>query len=277
MIEKRTKHEDMPTMSDVLLLQRDADNPAIAHLVMNRPKALNALNKEMIDALDALTAQIADDASIRVVTLSGAGGHFMAGGDISWFYAMKDSLQEQFETIGAGFHNAVERFRTMPKPVVAIVDGACAGGGLSLMLACDLAISTDQAMYTLAYANIGVSPDGGSTFSLPRIVGVRKALELAMLPDRFDAAQALRLGLVNRVCARVDLPRVQAEVLNRLANGPTQAYARTKLMMTHSFDRDLRTQLTDELKQFAACASGPDFKEGVTAFVEKRKPSFIGK
>jgi 2-(1,2-epoxy-1,2-dihydrophenyl)acetyl-CoA isomerase len=264
-------------MSDeALLLTRDAHNPAIAHLVMNRPKSLNSLNAAMIEGLDRFTKQVAEDDSIRVVTLSGAGGNFMAGGDVTWFHSIKDSIDTEFEHIGKGFHAAVERFRTMPKPVVAIVDGACAGGGLSLMLACDIAIATDKSMFTLAYANIGVSPDGGSTFSLPRIVGLRKALEMAFLPDRFDAQEALRLGLVNRVCPSEDLAATRDTLLQRLASGPTQAYARTKLLFTHSFDRDLRSQLNEEIHHFAACAHGPDFKEGVTAFVEKRKPTFIG-
>ncbi len=264
-------------MNDTLLLTRDPNNNAIAHLVMNRPKSLNALNLDMTDALDAITKQVAEDDSIRAVTLSGAAGHFMAGGDVVVFHSFKDKLHDEFEGIGRGFHAAVERFRTMPKPVVAVVEGACAGGGLSLMLACDLAISADDAMYTLAYANIGVSPDGGSSFSLPRTVGLRKALEMAFLPDRFGAEEAQRLGLVNRVFPKASLIAERDTLMNRLANGPTHAFARTKLLMTQSFDTDLKTQLRDELVHFAACTHGPDFKEGVTAFVEKRKPTFVGK
>ena len=134
----------------------------------------------------------------------------------------------------------------------------------------------DTAIFTVAYANIGTSPDGGSTFSLPRIVGSRKALELTLLPDRLSANEAKDLHMINWVVPAADLEARSEALVQRLANGPTRAHALAKRLIAHTFDTSMETQLAAEVKGFADCASGPDFKEGVTAFVEKRKPTFIG-
>jgi 2-(1,2-epoxy-1,2-dihydrophenyl)acetyl-CoA isomerase len=163
----------------------------------------------------------------------------------------------------------------MGKPVLASVHGAVAGAGFSLMCAADLAIAAADTRFTLAYSNIGASPDGGSTYFLPRLVGYKKAMQLALLPDRFDAETANRLGLVNWVVAEDKLIEETARIARRLADGPTGAYAEAKRLINQSLD-PLNAQMEEELQAFARCARGADLKEGVTAFVEKRKPIFKG-
>lgn len=260
-------------MNQTVLLSIDGP---VATVTLNRPAQLNALNDAMMLGLRDVLGEVERDANIRVVILTGAGKAFMAGGDVAMFHAKKDEVAALFHELGGTFHESIRTLRRMGKPVIASVQGACAGGGLSVMLACDLAIAADTCQFTLAYARIGASPDGGSTHFLPRIVGTRKALELALLPDGFGADQALALGLVNRVVPEAVLEAETRKIADRLAVGPSRAFAHTKALINATFDRPLDAQLAAEVTAFADCASGHDFKEGVTAFVEKRKPQFRG-
>ena len=145
------------------------------------------------------------------------------------------------------------------------------------MSACDLVVAADSSFFTLAYCHIGTSPDGGATYALPRMVGVKVAMEIALLGDRFDAQRALTLGLVNRVVALSEIETETNKLASRLAKGPTAVYGRTKRLVNESYDHTLAEQLQAEQDSFVACAFGADFAEGVLAFVEKRKPVFIGR
>ncbi len=254
---------------------------AVTTVTLNRPKALNALNRDLTLALrDAVFAAEADPA-VRCVVIRG-GEHFMAGGDVKSFHerlqarASGAQTRAQFETFIHEVHAIIISMRRMPKPVVASVSGAVAGFGVSLMMACDLVIAADNAYFTLAYVHIGTSPDGGSTFSLPRIVGAKKALEIALLGERFDAATAERLGLVNRVVPAAALEAETAQLAARLAAGPTAVYGRTKALLNRSLNNPLEAQLQFEAECFSQSAAEPDFAEGVRAFVEKRKARFKG-
>ena len=260
-------------MTATVLVERQG---AAAILTLNRPEKFNALNEEMMHDLDAATRDVAEDSAVRAVMLRGAGKAFMAGGDVAMFHARLQSLAEQFGSVGQLFHASVKRLRTMPKPVLACVQGVAAGGGLSVMLACDIAIAARSSSYSLAYSNIGTSPDGGSSVVLPRIVGMRKAFELAFLPDRIDSATALSLGLVNWVVEDSELQSKSLEILERLAHGPTFAFAQTKEIFNSTWRNDMNAQLDAELDAFARCTKTRDFAEGTTAFVEKRKPDFTG-
>jgi 2-(1,2-epoxy-1,2-dihydrophenyl)acetyl-CoA isomerase len=265
--------------NESVLLEIDATS-GIATITLNRPQALNALDVSMAAGLRDATFQVAHDAAIRAVIIQGAGDHFMAGGDIKTFHAALDEPSDQrrklFEQLIGEVHESVIRVRTMEKPVIASVRGAVAGFGLSLMNACDLALAAENSYFTLAYCHIGTSPDGGGTFGLPRLVGLKQAMEIALLGDRFNAQRALELGLVNRVVPLSDLTTASQAMATRLANGPTLALGRTKRLINESLDRTLPEQLLAEQNSFAACAMTQDFARGVRAFVEKRKPGFQG-
>lgn len=264
----------MNATNDSVLLDK---NGAIATVTLNRPAQLNALNDAMMFGLRDVLTEVEADTAIRAVILRGAGKAFMAGGDVAMFHAKKDEVSSLFHELGGTFHESIKLMRRMPKPIIASVHGACAGGGLSVMLACDLAIAADTAQFTLAYSRIGTSPDGGSTVFLPRIIGTRKTLELALLPDLFNAQQAKELGILNWVAPEAALEAETLKIAQRLAVGPTRAFANTKALVNSTFDQPMHAQLDAEVRSFADCASGDDFKEGVTAFVEKRKPVFKGR
>ncbi|MBK8324109.1 MAG: enoyl-CoA hydratase/isomerase family protein [Betaproteobacteria bacterium] len=261
-------------MTDPVLVERRG---ACAVLTLNRPEKLNALDGALMDELDRATRAVSEDPDVRAVMVRGAGRAFMAGGDVAAFHANLATLARDFPAMGQSFHASVKRLRTMDKPVLACVHGAVAGGGLSVMLACDLAIASRDALFSLAYANIGTSPDGGSSFTLPRIVGLRKALELAFLGERIGADQALELGLVNWVVEPAELEARAFDVLERLAAGPTFALARTKALFNETWERPLAAQLDAELAAFTRCVETADFAEGTGAFVGKRKPGFTGR
>ena len=262
-------------MTEPILVER---NGSVATLVLNRPEALNTLDFAMMDALVAATAEVAADDTLRVVVIRGAGKHFMAGGDIRTFAG---ELQKPPAQRGADFrrmitrlHSAVEALHRMPHPVVGQVQGAVAGFGLSLLNACDLVVAADNAYFAAAYRAIGLTPDGGGSYALPRVVGLRRAMEIMLLNERFDARQALAWGLVNRVVPLDELDATVATIVRSLAEGPATAIRNTKRLLRESMSRSLSAQLDAEATSFGACAAMPDFAEGITAFLDKRPASF---
>ena len=259
----------------VVLLAREG---AVATITLNRPQALNALDRDLTLGLMESISSVETDERVRCVVLRG-GEHFMAGGDLKWFKSLAEGKspsenRAQFEGFIQEAHAVILALRRMPKPAIASVRGAVAGFGMSLMMASDLVLASDNAYFTLAYTLVGVSPDGGSTFALPRIVGQKKAMEIALLGERFDAATAERLGLVNRVVPTERLDEETAKLALRLANGPTAVYARTKALLNGSLNATLESQLQREAEAFAQSASEPDFREGLSAFIGKRKPQW---
>ncbi len=264
-------------MTDHLLFEK---KDGIATLIMNRPESRNALSIEMRQALFDAVTDIESDDSVRCVIVKGAGDHFMAGGDVISFAEIAkqdpDERRKMFEARIHGLHPTMMTMRRMQKPIIASVQGAAAGFGLSFAMACDLVIASDDAFFTLAYINIATTPDGSGTYSLPRMVGLKKAMEIAMLGDRFDAEEAHRIGLVNRIVPKAELEEQTAKLARRLANGPTVAIGRTKQMMHASLTNSMEEQLHSEAENFAACSATNDWAEGVTAFAEKRKPEFKG-
>ena len=250
----------------------------VTTLTLNRPKALNALDRELTIALREAVSAAERASEVRCLVIRG-GEHFMAGGDLRWFHEQiegKSAAEKRamFESFIGEVHGIIVSLRRMPKPVLASVSGAAAGFGLSLVLACDMALAADSAYFTLAYSLIGASPDGGSTFALPRVVGAKKAMEIALLGERFDAAAAERLGIVNRVVPAAALQEETAKLALRLAAGPTAVYGRTKALLNGSLGASLETQLQREAESFAQCAGEPNFAEGLAAFLGKRKARF---
>jgi 2-(1,2-epoxy-1,2-dihydrophenyl)acetyl-CoA isomerase len=260
-------------MSEVV---RVSTADGVATLLLNRPQVLNAMDGEMMRQLRPAVEALEQDPAVRAVVLRGEGAAFMAGGDVAVFHKHLAELPELILTWGTEMHLAFLALRRMGKPVLASVHGAVAGAGFSLMCAADLAIAAADTRFTLAYANIGASPDGGSTHFLPRLVGYKKAMELMMLPDRFDAETARAMGLVNWVVPAADLAAETAKLARRLAEGPTAAFGEAKRLLNQSFDTPMEKQMQQELLAFARGARGHDLPEGVRAFVEKRKPVFTG-
>jgi 2-(1,2-epoxy-1,2-dihydrophenyl)acetyl-CoA isomerase len=262
-------------MNTTLLLDRDG---AIATLTLNRPALLNALDAEMIDALITHSAALAADDGVRCVIIKGAGRHFMAGGDIRSFGGQladtPNDRRRHFTRMVEHMHAAIENLQRMPHPVLASVHGAVAGFGLSLMCACDLAIASESSYFTSAYRHLGLTPDGGASYTLPRLVGLKKAMEIVLLGDRFDVAEALRLGLVNRVVPETDLDVATRKVAMALATGPVLAIRNGKRLVNQSLSQSLSAQLQSEAESFGACAATEDFAEGVRAFLDKRTPRF---
>ena len=262
-------------MNETVLLARTGP---VATLTLNRPDALNVLDEAMVDALIPAAADVAADPGIRVLVVQGAGKHFMAGGDIRTFARESsrppDERQRSFQRLVERVHVAVETLARMPQPVVARVQGAVAGFGLSLMNACDLAVASDDAYFAAGYRQIGITPDGGGTWSLPRIVGQRRALGILLLGERFGAADALAMGLVNRVVPLAELDAAVDAVARALADGPREALTATKRLLRGSFDRTLSGQLQAEAVSFGRLSATDDFVEGVASFLEKRPPRF---
>jgi 2-(1,2-epoxy-1,2-dihydrophenyl)acetyl-CoA isomerase len=248
----------------------------IATITLNRPQVMNALDAAAIVQLRTACERADRDESARAVVLRGAGPAFLAGGDVAYFHANLPRMPALAREGGAELHHAILALRRAPKPVLASVHGAVAGAGVSLMAAADLAIAAEGTKFTFAYSKIGTSPDGGATYFLPRLVGARRALELMLLSDTFDVQAALRLGLVNWVTGAERLGSETEAIARRIALGPTLAFAEIKRLVNESYDRGLVAQLDAEVEAFARCASTRDFAEGVTAFVEKRKPNFKG-
>lgn len=263
-----------PTLSDPsspLLLRREG---GIVHLRFNRPAALNAIDVAMARAFHEACRALASDASLRVLVLSGEGRAFMAGGDLPSMVA--DPVGASAELI-AQMHPAIEILGTLRAPVIACVHGAVAGGGLGLALACDMVIAAQGTRFSLAYPRIGTSSDCGTSWGLVRWVGLRKALEIALLSDPIDAEEALRLQLINRVVAADELATQTQALAERLARSAPLAQGHLKQLMRQSVHNDLPTQLALEARLFRDCAASDDFREGMAAFLAKREPHFQGR
>lgn len=250
----------------------------VATVTLNRPDAMNALTipmaEELVDALIRCRA----DAAVRAVIVKGAGRGFCAGGDVKSF---AESLQADpliaIRNLAMRLHASVAEIRRMEKPVIAQVHGVAAGAGMSLALACDLTIAAQTARFIMAYARVGLSPDGSSTFYLPRLVGPKKALEIFYAGDPIDASEAVRLQLVNRVVPDAELEKETQALARRLAEGPTLALARAKELVYMSLSESLETQLENERHFMGLSAASDDFREGVQAFMQKREPKFEGR
>ncbi len=255
-----------------LLLRARADG--VLTLTLNRPEVLNALNDELLDAVTAACTDAATDDSVRVVVITGAGRAFCSGQDLN--AALTGDGGGVRDHLNGHYVPAIKAIRGLEKPVVAAVNGVAAGAGLSLALACDFRIAAESATFVQAFVRIGLVPDAGGSHFLPRLVGTAKALEMSMLGDTVDATQAVGFGLATRVVADGQLAAATAEFAGRLARGP-RSVGMIKALLSTSLDNDLAVQMAREADFQEAAAATDDFREGVTAFVEKRRPSFTGR
>jgi 2-(1,2-epoxy-1,2-dihydrophenyl)acetyl-CoA isomerase len=246
-------------------------------LTMNRPERLNSLDDSLLTALVDALRQAAADEPTRCIVLTGAGRGFCAGADLTQGTMHSSSpgeaIREHLQTL---YTPLITLIREVEKPVLAAVNGVAAGAGMSLALACDLRIAAESASFLQAFVRIGLVPDAGSTYFLPRLAGMGKAMELAMLGERISAAEALAAGLVNRVVPDADFPAEVTALAARLARGP-RSLGLIKRALYLSTESDLRTQLGHEEDLQALAADTEDFVEGVSAFLEKRPASFRGR
>jgi 2-(1,2-epoxy-1,2-dihydrophenyl)acetyl-CoA isomerase len=252
---------------------------AVAKLELNRPEALNAWNTPLGLELKAAVEVLGSDPEVRAVMITGAGRAFSSGADL------KDSVSELtpgghpdvYKRLTERYHPIITGIRSMPKPVVAAVNGVAAGIGLSLALACDLILAAESSYFLLAFVNIGLVPDGGSSVLVPSRIGFARAAELAMLGERLPAAKALDWGLINQVHPDDQLLAKAGELAARLADGPTRSYAGTKRQLNRWLYERIDDQLEFEAVIQQEMAESGDFAEGVTAFAEKRKAKFTGR
>uniref|UniRef100_A0A9E7ZMX1 Enoyl-CoA hydratase-related protein n=1 Tax=Bosea sp. NBC_00436 TaxID=2969620 RepID=A0A9E7ZMX1_9HYPH len=263
----------MSDASDSVQLNHDG---GVAILTLNRPTVLNAIDAPMAERFLAQVKAIAARDDVRAILLQGNGRAFCAGGDVSQFLASSD-IAAGIEAIMAPLHEALRLLDSLPQPSVACLQGAVAGGGFSLALACDLAVAADDARFTMAYARIGATPDLGGTYRLARLVGQRKAREIALLAETFGAGEALDIGLVNRVVLAAEARGEALALARKLAAGPTSAYRRIRTLLGEASDADLSTHLDAERDAFRATTATADFREGVAAFLEKRPAAFVGR
>lgn len=254
----------------------------VATITLNRPEARNALSPDMFAGLGQAVLSC-QSSEIRAVIITGSGGSFCAGADVKDFVNQLESggpegLHQHLKHLAEIFHgDVVLPIRRLEKPVIASIDGVAAGGGLSLALACDLRIASDNARFLMAYANIGATADGGSTYLLPRLLGTARAMELYLTDQPVSAQRALDLGLVNQVFPAAELDQSTLEFATRLANGPTVAYGRVKALFDCSWDTGLSVQLDAETEAISSITLTADFQEGIKAFAEKRSPRFQGR
>jgi len=249
------------------------DGP-VARLTFNRPAVLNALDGAMAAAWQDALHTVRDTAGLRVLLVRGAGRAFMAGGDLG---ALQQDPVAKVQALLPVVHDCLRVLTELPVPVIASLHGAVAGAGVSIALAADLAIAAENTQFNLAYARIGTSPDVGATWHLPQVVGLRKAMEIALLADSIDAQEALRLSMVNRVVPTDAIEAKTEELVQRLANGPTAAYAKIRRLMRDAAQNSLSTQLDAEQAAFEASAATEDFQEGIAAFLGKRPAQFKGR
>ena len=247
---------------------------AVVQLQFNRPQQLNTLDVPTAHAFLAACQAIAADASVRAVVLSGAGRGFGAGGDLASFRT--DPTATAMAVIEP-MHQAVQVLTSLNAPVIASLHGVVAGGSLSLVTACDLAIAAEGTKFNLAYVNVAANCDVSGSWHLPRMVGLRNAMQIALLGDTFLADEALRLGLINRVVPGDQLAAETDKLAQRLATGPTLAIGKLKKLLRASFNNDLPTQLNAERDNFRASTETHDFKEALDAFFGKRPAVFEGR
>ena len=252
----------------------------VGTITLNRPEVMNAFSPELIEGMVATTLALERDPAVRCVVLRGAGDHFVAGGNPKGFIDRMDTDRATFvdgaEQRVVHAHLMVHRIRRMRKPVIAAVQGAAAGFGFSLVCAADYVIAADDAYFAPAYTRIGLPGDGGVSYFLPRIVGERRALDIILLGERFDAAKALGWGLVNQVVPVADLAIETNKLARRFADGPTLALGLAKHLVRGSLDRSWDEQSALEAAIVTDAVDSLDHREGLMAFVEKRKPRFTG-
>jgi 2-(1,2-epoxy-1,2-dihydrophenyl)acetyl-CoA isomerase len=247
----------------------------VLHITLNRPDKYNAFNREMALALQTALDKAADDESVRAVLISGAGKAFCAGQDLG---EVTGDHPIGFEQILLEHYNPIViKIRELPKPVVCAVNGVAAGAGANIALCGDVVVATENASFIQAFSKIGLIPDSGGTFFLPRLIGFQQASALMMLGDKIEATKAEQMGMIYKAFPAETFVASAVALAEQLAAMPTQALAMTKKALNQSMFNNLQDQLNYEDKLQQKAAKTEDYQEGVNAFIEKRKPTFNGK
>jgi 2-(1,2-epoxy-1,2-dihydrophenyl)acetyl-CoA isomerase len=246
----------------------------IALVTLTRPETFNAFNLDMIESLAGHLITLAVAQEIRAIIVTGDGKAFCAGGDLKWVSAFPQGPPAAFHELAARFHQAILEIRRMAKPVIAAINGIAAGGGFSLALACDFRIMSESAILRQAYTSSGLCIDGGGSFTLPRLVGTARALEIMTFDEPISSGQALSWGLVTKVVKDGDTLEAATHMAQELAKKSIHSFGWSKRLITDSFNTSFETQIEYERKGLRSCAAHPEGKEGLLAFAEKRKPVF---
>ena len=265
-------------MTNGSVLYRRQDG--IATLTLNRPETLNAMNEAMMGEIERILIELEADSAVRAVILTGAGRAFSSGGDQK--RGAGEGQQPLFDGDLGGalierLNRCILRMQRLEKPIVGSINGVAAGAGMNIALATDLRIAADTARFGEVFARVGLVPDGGGTYFLPRLVGTAKAMEMILLADIIDAQEALRIGLVNRVVPAEQHEHETLKLAERLAEGPTVAYGLAKTGLYQGLGMSLEDVLNMEARNQAIAARTPDRAEGVAAFLDKRPPRFTGR
>ena len=257
-----------------LIVERAAQ---VATITLNRPEALNALDLALGRELFHAALEVDEDPGIRCVVVTGAGKAFCAGGDVKGFVDNLPRIGVHIKELTTYLHGAVSRLCRSDKPVIMAVNGVAAGGGFSLALSGDLVVATESARFTMAYSKIAATPDGSSSYFLPRLIGLRRALELYVSNRVLSARDALEWGLVTRVVPDTEFKTSVEALARELAQGPTKAFGAAKRLLHQSTWESLETQMELEAQAIAASGHTRDFAAGVTAFANKQTPTFEGR
>lgn len=258
---------------DHILLQKEE---SVTVIKLNRPKEFNAINFELLSDFMKAIEFATDNPDTKGVVITGEGEAFCSGGDLALFKSSPDPADTLRQIIKI-FNTLIIGIRRMPKPVIAMINGATAGGGISIAAACDLRICAASVMFKQAYTSAGLVPDGAFTLMVPLLIGFGRASELCLLDPFLDAKRALEMGLVNRVVEDAELERVTKNIALKLAKGPTVSYAIVKENLNNAMMGLLERQLELERRGMIWAGGTVDAQEGITAFLEKRKPNFIGR
>jgi 2-(1,2-epoxy-1,2-dihydrophenyl)acetyl-CoA isomerase len=250
-----------------------------AIITLNRPDKLNAFNDELTFQLQDALKEAEKDTAVRAVIIAGAGRGFCSGQDLANRTFSDDSKQKPSlsDSIRRRYNPIILKIRRIEKPIVAAINGVAAGAGASLAFACDIKVAADNATFVQSFSKVGLVPDSGATFVLPRLIGLTKAFELMVTADKIDAQEALRLGLINRVVPGDQVMKEAEEWAAKLAQGPTKAFGLTKRAVNRSIFPDLEELLDNEAYLQEIAGRSDDFQEGVKAFMEKRSPAYTGK
>jgi 2-(1,2-epoxy-1,2-dihydrophenyl)acetyl-CoA isomerase len=265
-----------PAPAAPVILEQKHDGIGI--LVMNRPDRLNALNNELAIAVNDALGRLAEELSVSVVVITGAGRAFCAGGDLGALgKGHQTGATHELEPLLRAGMQMVLKMRTMPQPVIAAVNGAAAGAGMNIALAADIRIAAEEATFGQNFVKVGLFPDYGGTYFLPQLVGPSKAAELFYTGDMIDAKTALALGLVNQVVPAAQLEATVKTLAQKIARGPSLAIRAVKKALFASEEKELTQALDNEVREQIRCYLSEDCNEGIRAFFEKRLPEFQGK